>query len=94
MGGYNLLTTQYTLPVTDFSNYSFKSNPVFTGTLSVGAIAASSLSDVNSTTQAATDVIAETHSINEKYNNSMKHWTTEQYRAFNNSVELLVKVLV
>ena len=59
-------------------------NPVFTGTLSAGAIAASSLSDVNSTTQAATDVIAETHSINEKYNNSMKHWTTEQYSAFNN----------
>ena len=84
-GGYGVPTTQYTPPATDLSNYAPKYN-TFTGTLSAGTIAASFLSYVDSTTQAATDVMTEIHTINERYNNSVNHLTTEQQNAFNNWV--------
>ena len=35
-GGYNVLTTQYTPPVTDLSGYVQKSGTAFTGNVSVG----------------------------------------------------------
>ena len=54
--------------------------------MSAGSIAGSSLSYVDSTTQAATDVMTETHTINERYNNSVNHLTSEQQSAFNNWV--------
>ena len=64
-GGYDVFTTQYT-------------HPTFTGNLDAGTIAASSLSYVDSNTQAATDVMTEIHTINDRYNNSVNHLTPEQ----------------
>ena len=55
-GGYEVLTTQYTPPVTDLSTVTHP-NLTFTGTVSAGTIAASSLSYVDTTTQVATDVM-------------------------------------
>ena len=86
VSGYNVLTTQYTPPATDLSSYAPKSNPTFTGTLSASAITANSLSYVDTTTQVATDVMTEIHTINERYSNSVTHLTTEQQSAFNNWV--------
>ena len=83
-GGHNVLKTQYSPPVTDLSNYAPKSNPTFTGT--AGGIAASSLSYVDSTTQAATDGMIEIQTINDGYNNSVNHLTTEHQHVYNNWV--------